>query len=460
MSVVDGGAAPPAPGQSVPPVAPGTITIHHGRHRFVLQPGQAAKVGSGPANEVVVSDPRVSATHLFVSWSPQGWVLDSVGTGGTYMSGQLVTRVLLTHPVEARLAAPDGPLVHFEPAVTAPSAGVPASTVQGALAKAGLGHHNGQWASTPELEELSTALKILVPIRSWLKNPSWHKGLRLCVIPYALLPLSFIALFAGSGNLTTPGWAYSLYVAPLWLVAFWYLIRPGTITRQEVVIGAIVIAWVLTWMKLVTIHINDHLAGAGQSLTFIKAIGVGFNEEITKALPVLILAVVLMKFRSTRLDVRMWMFIGTIAGLTFGVYEATSYTVGAIVSIHAATGNNGAVVASLEFAYRVFVDGFQHAVWAGISCFFVGMAINHRRRGVQLILVGIVIAAVLHGVNDWIAPAVNSLWAQVAVEAVSLFLFFGYSMSARDIELEVQQNPVFEEQPKANTQQSQPTPTT
>jgi RsiW-degrading membrane proteinase PrsW (M82 family) len=40
----------------------------------------------------------------------------------------------------------------------------------------------------------------------------------------------------------------------------------------------------------------------------------GYPEEITKGLPVLVAALVLLKWRKVKLDVRMWMFLGTIAG--------------------------------------------------------------------------------------------------------------------------------------------------
>ena len=58
-------------------------------------------------------------------------------------------------------------------------------------------------------------------------NPGWHQGLRLLVIAYALLPLVFLALFSSSRALAVPGFAYSLYIAPLWAIAFWLLVRPG-----------------------------------------------------------------------------------------------------------------------------------------------------------------------------------------------------------------------------------------
>jgi RsiW-degrading membrane proteinase PrsW (M82 family) len=298
-------------------------------------------------------------------------------------------------------------------------------------------------AAAEAADELASAVQILVPVRSWLKDPGWRQGLRLLVIPYALLPLVFLALFASSGNLTTPGWAYSLYIAPLWGVAFWLLIRPpGGQGKQEVLIGLGIVIWVMLWMSIVTVSVNSALNPKGLA----GALLVGFNEEVTKALPILVAALALLKLRSVKLDVRMWMFFGTIAGLTFGVREASQYTTLAIERIAAAAVHhsaNSAVVGALSFAYRVFVDGFQHAIWAGVAAFFIGIAVNYPRRRVPLILFGVAIAAVLHALNDWYLSNFDSPWPWILLQAFSLLLFLGYTMSAASIERKVRRTPLF-----------------
>jgi RsiW-degrading membrane proteinase PrsW (M82 family) len=292
-------------------------------------------------------------------------------------------------------------------------------------------------------DELASAFQILVPVRSWLTDPGWRQGLRLLVIAYSLLPLVFLALFASSGNLTTPGWAYSLYVAPLWGVAFWLLIRPPEPHgKRELLIGLGIVIWVMIWMSLVTIHLNAGL----NPKSFGDALLVGFNEEITKALPILVAALLLLRLRGVKLDVRMWMFLGTVAGLTFGVREASEYTTIAIEHIGAAAvahSANAAVIAALSFAYRVFVDGFQHAIWAGLSAFFIGIAVNYPRRRVQLIVFGVTMAAVLHALNDWYLSNFSSLWPWIVLQALSLLLFLGYTMSAASIERNVRRTPLF-----------------
>ncbi len=229
------------------------------------------------------------------------------------------------------------------------------------------------------------------------RTPAGIRACGLLVIVYALLPLLFLALLSSSSSLGVPGFAYSLYVAPLWAIAFWLLLRPGRIAAQEIYIGIAIIVWVTIWLYVVTININDHLVNAVRNGNFLAALIVGYNEEITKALPILLAALILLKFRATKLDVRMWMFLGTISGLTFGILEERLYTEMAIAQVANASAVSQADAGVLDFAFRVFVDGFEHAVWAGVSAFFIGIAINYPRRRWQLIVLGISMVACCTG---------------------------------------------------------------
>jgi len=434
-------------------------------HRYSFEQDQVIRIGRSTDNDVVVSDPTVSRQHARLAFGPDGWMFEGLGRAGTFQHGSAVTRLLLREPVELALASPQGPVIRFEPpgpaspaAATDPGEPVPAAPAAadgaaaagasqaGPVPAAAMPHSPAPpriGGAAEARDELASAFQILVPVRSWLTDPGWRQGLRLLVIAYSLLPLVFLALFASSGNLTTPGWAYSLYVAPLWGVAFWLLIRPPEPHgKRELLIGLGIVVWVMIWMSLVTIHLNAGLNPKG----FGDALLVGFNEEITKALPILVAALLLLRLRGVKLDVRMWMFFGTVAGLTFGVREASEYTTLAIERIAAAAVHhsaNAAVLGALSFAYRVFVDGFQHAIWAGVAAFFIGIAVNYPRRRVQLIVFGVTIAAVLHALNDWYLSNFSSPWPWIVLQALSLLLFLGYTMSAGSIERNVRRTPLF-----------------
>jgi RsiW-degrading membrane proteinase PrsW (M82 family) len=429
----------PAPPAQAPQAAAtdGELRLSVEGRSYGFRPGQLVRIGRAPDNDVTVGDPTVSRQHARLVWADGGWIFEGIGQAATWLHGQPVTRVAVTGPLDLTLGSAQGPVLRVE----APSA--PGQRATPALGLPSRHGDHGPGHAVHPTDELAEAVHILFPLRSWLHTSGLLRGLRLLVIVYALLPLVFLAAFASARSLTTPGWAYSLYIAPLWAIGFWQLIRPGRIRPLDAWVAVGIIAWVLVWINVVTVHVNQALHSPGQSLSPLAAIGVGFNEEITKGLPILVAGLVLLKFRSTKLDVRMWMFLGTVAGLTFGVFEQAFYTSQDIVLINQARVSSEAVEAVLAFAERVFVDGFQHAVWAGISAFFIGMAVNYRRRRVLLVIVGISVPAVLHGLNDWSQIAFDSVWPSIIIQAVSLLLFLGYTMSATSIEQEVRETPLF-----------------
>jgi len=405
---------------------------------YTFQPGQTVLIGRLSDNSIVVTDPTVSRRHARLTWGPAGWLFQNLGQARAFRHGQEVNQVTVGKPVELSLAFPQGPVIHLQ----SMDAADPQATFQrSAGAPAGAGP---RVAHPPGVgDELVTAFEILVPIKTWLRDAGWRQGLRLLVIAYALLPLVFLAFFSSSSSLAVPGFAYSLYVAPLWAIAFWLLLRPGRIGALEICIGIATIIWVTVWLYAVTININDQLVNAVRSGNFLAALAVGYNEEITKALPILLAALILLKFRAAKLDVRMWMFLGTISGLTFGILEERLYTEMAIAQVANASAVSQADAGVLDFAFRVFVDGFEHAVWAGVAAFFIGIAINYPRRRWQLILFGISMVAVLHGLNDWSVSTFNSYWPGILIQAISLLLFIGYTMSASSIERQVRRTPLF-----------------
>jgi RsiW-degrading membrane proteinase PrsW (M82 family) len=437
---------------------------------FTFEPGETVRIGRSPQNSVIVSDPIVSRDHARIRWQPDGWILDDLGKGRTFVGGLPVASVSVQQPLDVHLATPLGPGLRIELA-GATEDGDPEdrdSEPEGEPADGGTKRHPSAvhreelWRgdisgthSSPAYQHLpahharldfpggdfATAVHILVPIRSWLKDPGWKQGSRLLVIAYGLLPSLFVVLFSATRDLSAPGWAYSLAIAPLWAVAFWLLIRPGHITKLIGWLALAIVAGVMVLLPTVTLPWEGALDKTDTLHNLLPWIyGVGFAEEVTKAIPILVAALLLRWVWKITLDVRVWMFLGTIAGLAFGVRESVLYT-----SSYLMQGNHRAgldVPLILTFAQRVFVDGFQHAVWAGIAAFFIGMGVNYRRRRIPLILFGITLAAVLHGLNDW-STQLASHWLWIVMEAISLLLFIGYTMSAASIERQVRDNPLF-----------------
>jgi RsiW-degrading membrane proteinase PrsW (M82 family) len=327
-------------------------------------------------------------------------------------------------------AAPPGMAHHgaAPAAAVLPAAGLPGP-------RAG---HSGEVPGGPVIG----ALRTLVPLSAWLRDPAMRKWQRLLVVVYALVPLVLLIMLQHTANLVTLGWVYCLYVAPLWAIVFWYLIRPGPLTRLHLVVAAIIIAAELLLIPALTLPWERALAPPVSSHSVLGWIaGVGLAEELTKALPVMVLAIVLLKVRKIKLDVRMWMFLASLSGLFFGAYEASKvYVPAAIVDIA-----RGSAFGIPLFAERVFVDGLQHALWAGIAGFFIGLGTNYGRQRIALWVLGIAVPTVLHGLNDWVLgwPSVQAELIWILIQALSLFLFLGYTASAARIEQQVRHTPIF-----------------
>ena len=95
----------------------------------------------------------------------------------------------------------------------------------------------------------------------------------------------------------------------------------------------------------------------------------------------------------------------------------------------------------LEFSLRIFTDGLQHAEWAGIACFFIGLGLNYTRRRVPLILFGYGFGAIIHATNDWSTG--ESSWLWVALQVLWAVLFLGYTLFAPSIEAQVRETSLF-----------------
>jgi RsiW-degrading membrane proteinase PrsW (M82 family) len=451
------------------------LAVSHGDQRVVLQPGQVGYVGRRDGSVVVVTDERVSREHIRLSWGAQGWLLENVGRSGTYVQGELVTQLYLAQPVEARLAMPDGPLVRFEP-VTAPAAPPGAASAEPAESAAAAGAaapvpaapasvFAGQPAAVPPPAagqpgpaargapgaarhaeahggQVVSAVRILLPVTAWLRDPAMRQWQRLLVAAYALTPLILLIVLQHNADLVTLGWVYCLYVAPLWAIVFWYLIRPGPLTKLHLAIAAVIIVAEFLLIPALTLPWERALAPPNTSHNLLRwIVGVGLPEELTKALPVMVLAIVLLKVRHIKLDVRMWMFLACLSGLFFGAYEASKvYVPLAVIEIA-----RGSAFGIPQFAERVFVDGLQHALWAGTAGFFIGLGTNYGRQRIALWTLGIAVPTVLHGLNDGVLswPSAQAEWLWIAIQAFSLFLFLGYTASAARIEQQVRHTPIF-----------------
>jgi len=261
----------------------------------------------------------------------------------------------------------------------------------------------------------------LVPLRHWARDPalrSWPVLLLValvCVPPIALVML----------NDPTPAkvrdiaWIFAVYFAVAWLLLLGVIVRPQHVSRA--MLAAIAVVGVVTQAPT-AIFLETQLHAGTSSLLDIFTIGL--PEELAKAIPIVVVAWIWRRYWHTQTP-RDYLFLGAVSGLVFGAAEVVHYFTDVLGSISGhATGLNLQTV-TIQYIWRFLTDPIDHACWAGITGYFIGLAITSPRREYWIGLIGIGIAAVLHGLNDW--NPVNSHPAWVLVTLISVLLFLGYA---------------------------------
>lgn len=86
------------------------IFIHVDGRSARLEPGSSLVVGRGSNADIIVADPDVSRQHVRISSTPQGWMLEDLGSSnGTWLQGRRLTTPLLVTPgMRVQLGGPDG----------------------------------------------------------------------------------------------------------------------------------------------------------------------------------------------------------------------------------------------------------------------------------------------------------------------------------------------------------------
>ena len=109
----------------------------------------------------------------------------------------------------------------------------------------------------------------------------------------------------------------------------------------------------------------------------------------------------------------------------FGAAEVVHYFTDVLGSISGHATGLDLQTLTIQYIWRFLTDPIDHACWAGITGYFIGLAITSPHRKYWIGLIGIGIAAVLHGLNDW--NPINSHPAWVLITLISVLLFLGYA---------------------------------
>jgi RsiW-degrading membrane proteinase PrsW (M82 family) len=303
-------------------------------------------------------------------------------------------------------------------------------------------------ASMPPAQQRSGApVNDLLPLGDWFRHHSLRSWPVLLFLVLICVPSIALVILGGSPSPRTfdhVAWIFAAYFAIAWLLLLGVIIRPEHVTRMMLVIVT-VIALVTEVPLAVTLEVALHVTNAGLGASIYS---VGLPEELAKAIPVL--AVALIYRRRMGLAPRDYLFLGAVSGLVFGASEVVHYfTVNGVeefyLTVRSAipsiehlinTGNSApnsvfsvllgpVLYFTLDFVWRFVTDPISHACWAGLTGYFIGLAATGRHKWYQVAWIGLVVAAILHGLNDW--SRVNGHPAWIVVVLVSAVLFLGYA---------------------------------
>jgi RsiW-degrading membrane proteinase PrsW (M82 family) len=261
----------------------------------------------------------------------------------------------------------------------------------------------------------------LVPVRHWVRDPALRSWpvlllvLLVCVPPIALVLLNN----ATESTIHAIAWIFAAYFAVAWLLLLGVIVRPQHVTRA--MLATIAVIGIVTQAPI-AIYLETELhAGTGSLLDVFT---IGLPEELAKAIPIVAVALIWRQKWQEQAP-RDYLFLGAVSGLVFGAAEAVHYFIDVLGSL---SGNaNGILLQGLtiQYIWRFLTDPIDHATWAGITGYFIGLAVTGPTRKYAIGLIGIGIAAVLHGLNDW--NPINSHPAWVVVTLISVLLFLGYA---------------------------------
>ncbi len=256
----------------------------------------------------------------------------------------------------------------------------------------------------------AVTLSALTPLRLLLTQLLAVRGLAAWFLLFASAPFVLLQLTAEDTDIRRAAWGFATYFALMWALAMHALIRPERVDRWLVVR---VVAGVAVGGTALALFLENELDPDMSSVAW-TVLGVGFPEELAKVAPILVFMLV----RNRAWTTRMYLFMGALSGLTFGVIEAVEYS-----SLYEQFADTGAAAAiTTQTIWRLLADGLFHGCCAAVAGYFVGLASWRRDKTWSLVAVGVGLSALLHGVYDRWADG----WIGTATAVLIVALFVGY----------------------------------
>ena len=278
-------------------------------------------------------------------------------------------------------------------------------------------------------ELLAISWKDLFPLATWVRDEPWTLVWVQALIFAFAFPLFLLQWFYDTEpTVTQAAWSFSTYFAVLWAIFLHRLLRPDRIGMKRLVgVWAFTSTLGMVAVAIVT-ELGKRLPGldaaiqATESASILgrfvgQTVAVGFIEECVKLFPVYWLAT---RPMVKTLPMTSIVYLGIVSGLAFGATEAIFYSYDYVELLtDSQVGAAGYIVIQI---LRFISLPFLHAIWCGISSYFLALAVASQKSPRMLPLIGICTVALLHGSYNTFADS----WIGFGVTLLSMFIFVGY----------------------------------
>lgn len=247
--------------------------------------------------------------------------------------------------------------------------------------------------------------ELIIPDDLFSKN-EWLKDKRLLILAIIGLSPAFLIRFISIPFLTF--YAIALYFSVIWGLFFYYLFKTNQVkTSSTILIFFLsqVFVFVLFYLvRLPSWPIISFFYSLTESTIWLARLvgytfGVGFCEELVKAIP---LFIILSRAKEPMIPQTM-VFYGLISGIAFGVFEGVQYQ----TTINTQLGYSDAFFMNIS---RLTSLPFLHAIWAGTAGYFIAFAGLYPKYRISLFFLAIFIPAVIHGMYDTLGWSLMGLF--------------------------------------------------
>lgn len=271
--------------------------------------------------------------------------------------------------------------------------------------------------------------KDVVPINASVLAETARDTSFWCVLGLSVVPLLIVTIHQQNYQLTM----LSLFFALLWGFVFKHVIVRSTapwglLCGSMFFTGTCGITGLLKFYTFLPESYKQLAENANPLISLVGFVAqVGLCEEVCKLTPLFAYAL----WKRGTLNPLTGVMIGVFSGLGFAAFENILYGQKSVEdSIRWAHDHGdqglaaGVEVAMISVLLRSLSLVFCHAVWSGISAYFVMRALAADRQKVAMFLVGLVLALTLHGVYDWLVTIQTTFATLVVIASFVLFRIY------------------------------------